>query len=129
MGTRLTALLSAVLMAVLWASPESIAYLCSMSGERRATCCCGPDTEHSEQAGAEVERASCCEVERTPAIASPALAPALDDSVHVATAFVCHQEHEHGGARAAPEFVPTLARGPPQAVGPPPYLRNCRFLI
>jgi len=129
MGTRLTALLSAILMVVLWVSPESVAYLCSMSGERGTTCCCGPDAEHAEQSEDEVERPSCCKVERTPANASPALAPALDDADYVATALACRQIDEHLGARAAPEFVPRFARGPPHALGPPPYLRNCRFLI
>lgn len=118
-----------MLMAVLWASPQSIEYLCSMSGERRTACCCGPDDEHAEEAGAKVEPPSCCDVERTPANASPALAPTHDDADRIATAPAFSQEYEHGGAYTAPELIPTLARGPPRAVGPPPYLRNGRFLI
>lgn len=129
MRARLTALLSAVLMAVLWASPQSIEYLCSMSGERRATCCCGPDSDHAETTEVQLERQGCCEIERSHANVSPALAPTPDDADQVATAFGLSGEYEHDGGCTAPEFVPTLARGPPQAIGPPAYLRNCRFLI
>ena len=129
MRNRLVALLSAVLLAMLWVSPESIAYLCSMDGEKRAKCCCAPDGEHAERSQHQVERATCCEVECTSANVSPAISPTIDDTSRLATAVAWTPTHELGGAVAARDFVPTLARGPPQAVGPPPYLRNCRFLI
>jgi hypothetical protein len=78
---------------------------------------------------AEVERATCCEVQRSKASVSTAVvgSPA-DQGVQLAAAS-CHLTHEHDAAFSATEFVPPLARGPPRASGPPPYLRHCRFLI
>ncbi len=129
MRNRLVALLSAVLVAALWVSPESIAYLCSMDGQTRAKCCCAPEGEHAEQVQDEVERATCCTVERSTASVSPAVVgnPA-DQGIQLATAS-WDLAHEHDAAFSATEFVPALARGPPRAGGPPPYLRHCRFLI
>lgn len=129
MRVRLTALLSAVLMAVLWASPLSVAYLCSMDGERRAGCCCAPDGEDAECDDSKVQRQACCEVERSPANVASAVAPWADDAgLHLASQ-VWTRERGMAGGHAGTDFVPTLARGPPLGIGPPPYLRNCRLVI
>lgn len=129
MPSRLVAVLSALLVAILWVSPESIAYLCSMDGQKRSACCCAPDGEHAGRSHDEVERAACCEIERTPANVSPAVSPTTDDTNYLATASAWTPTRELGGPFTARDFIPTLARGPPQSIGPPPYLRNCRFLI
>jgi hypothetical protein len=128
MRNRLMALLATVLMAVVWVSPMSVAYLCSMDGGRRATCCCAPDQEHAEPRHSEVERRDCCEVERTPGNMPSAVTPAGDDE-HRQVATISWLVAQADGSFSAATFVPRLPRGPPQAIGPPPYLRNCRFLI
>ena len=129
MRGRLTALLLVALVAVMWASPQSIEFLCSMTGQRGSTCCCGPHEKRAEAAGARVKRPSCCEVERTPASVSPALAATSDNGDDLAVAPGAGLRTDHSELCSAPELISTLPRGPPQAIGQPSYLRNCRFLI
>lgn len=128
MRARILALLSAVLVAVLWASPRGVEYLCSMDNQRRATCCCTPDGEHADRDHGRIERADCCEVKRD-ATVSPAVSPSgHDEAVQLASVSQALGAHCDPLAPSA-DVVPASARGPPHAVGPPPYLRNCRLLI
>lgn len=77
----------------------------------------------------EVEREDCCEVERSPSNVSPAVAPPTDDGdTHIASVGWVPTP-DVGGALAGTTLALALARGPPQAIGPPTYLRNCHFLI
>lgn len=129
MGARLITLLSAVLMTVLWAGPQSTAYLCSMSGERRATRCCGHDDGGHTEQGAELERPICCEIERKPTNVPPPLATDVGEMQELAGALALRQERDSAQVPSPQVFVATLARGPPPGLGPPPYLRHCTFLI
>ena len=71
---QLAALFAALFVAVAWGSPASVEYLCSMSGERGTSCCCGPETEESDE-GETAQRPSCCETRaiaaQTPHATSP----------------------------------------------------------
>lgn len=127
MRVRLLALISALVLASLWASPRGVAYLCSMDGERRATCCCARDGEATEQDHGRIERAACCEVERETASAAPGLAAGQDEAVQLASVSRALSTDDNAPAASA-DVVPALARGPPRA-GPAPYLRNRRLLI
>lgn len=126
---RLLALLSAVLIAVLWASPRGLVYLCSMDGQRHAKCCCAPRGEEADSDHDRVERTACCDVERDTTNVSPAVAPSSqDDDRHLASASWTVGLDTDRMASSV-DLVPALARGPPRAEGAPPYLRHCRFLI
>lgn len=128
-GTRLVALLSSLLVAVLWVAPQSVAYLCSMDGQRRAECCCAPDKEHAKQADSEVRRSRCCEVERGTASVSPGVSRVSRIVADHVASVRLETPPEVGDSLSQLGLVPALARGPPTFHGPPPFLRNCRFLI
>jgi hypothetical protein len=128
MRSRLIATLGMVLMAIVWVSPTSLAYLCSMDGQLHAACCCTPDGEQAESADTEVQREECCQVQRAATHAPPAVAAPDDDERRV-VARLAWSDAEAGALPSATDLVPKLARGPPSAIGPPAYLRHCRFLI
>lgn len=127
MRVRLLALVSALVLAVLWASPRGVAYLCSMDGARHATCCCAPKGDAAEHDQRQIERAACCEIDRDGASAAPGLVAAQDEDVPLAPSSRAPSTDDDPPA-ASVDSVAGLARGPPR-VGPPPYLRNRRLLI
>lgn len=126
---RLSALLSALLVAALWANPQGIAYLCSMSGERGPTCCCGPETPDPDRIEAELERRDCCVAERTQSSVPAATADVTEDQAPQIAGLAPKPTTEVESVPRLVHLVAALARGPPQAIGPPPYLRNRSLLI
>jgi hypothetical protein len=122
--TRLTGLLSAMLLAVSVCTIAAPGYLCRVSGEVSTSCCC-PVKRVSNRCGAELDKRSCCDRVEARIIA-PSSAP--DSSRLVAAPVFIAAFDLDFHARAAAQFsrdAPRITHPP----GPPRFLEHCAFLI
>ena len=122
--TRLLGLLSAIVLTIPATAFAQPGYLCRMTGEVSASCCCAKK-QVSKRCEAEIKR-SCCQLIEAERTIAPSVAP--DTSRLIAAPMVAAIVAQFALDSSGWTYKPTLARitHPP---GPPRFLVKCSFLI
>lgn len=131
MMARAHAIAIPLILALACGTSSSFAYLCSMDGQLHAERCCSDARGHvGEPSGAKVTPRECCEAQRYEASAPPATHDR--DKQRLSASFLAlatPPRLEPRGPSLLTWRLPTDARGPPAALGPPLFIRNCSYLL
>ena len=133
MASRLAAIVVTLVLVVASGVARSVSYLCLMDGQVRSACCCNKaQAERAEADGPKVERQGCCEVRVSEATQAPATTKEVlqNDRLPVELALASHPPTLDVPRLTSRDLLPGIgARAPPHGMGPPIFVRNCRYLI